>query len=430
MKWLLALLAALLPLPAAAQAVLIQGARVFDGSGHRAQVRDVLVRGERIVQVRRHVKPPADARVVDARGLTLLPGLHDLHIHTRQQAFQDAFRFAEAYSPYLARGVTSVNEYSVSGPMLQGIRAFPGPAPHIALAIRLGVPDGHGTESRFTNSITSQVTTPGEAHAAMTAALVYRPDVIKVFADGWRYGDPGRPDRPSMDLATLAAIVADAHRAGIPVVTHTVTLAGARIAARAGVDAVVHGIGDAPVDAELIRLMKRHRMAYVPTMVVYEPQENRSFLPEEWPLLSDEDQADERARMAKPPEPIAPYDSKRWAILQENLRRLHAAHVRIGVGTDTGIGGVGPGWSTIREIRWLVTLGFKPREALAAATSVSAGIMGQGKSHGRIRKGQRADLVLTGGRPDERIEDLYDVRHVFVSGREVDLPVRRAAIAR
>lgn len=419
MKWALALVAAMLPLPAAAQTVLIQGARVFDGSGRKAVVRDVLVRGDRIVQVRRHVKAPADAQVIDAAGLTLIPGLHDLHIHTAREAFQSAPAFAAGYSPYLARGITSVNEYSVAGPMLAGIRAFPGPAPHIAMAIRLGVPGGHGTESRFTDSITTKATTPAEAHAAMAALLTDKPDAIKVFADGWRYGDPGRPDRPSMDLPTLAAIVEDAHRAHIPVVTHTVTLEGAKTAARAGVDAVVHGIGDAPVDDEMIRLMKRHHMAYVPTMVVFEPQENRTFLPQEWPLLSDEDRANEQARMAAPPKPIAPYDAKRWAILQDNLRRLHAAHVRIGVGTDTGIEGVGQGWAAIREIRWLVTLGFTPSQALAAATSVSAGIMHQGKSHGRIRKGQRADLALIGGRPDERIEDLYDVRRVWVSGLEV-----------
>jgi len=189
------------------------------------------------------------------------------------------------------------------------------------------------------------------------------------------------------------------------------------------VDSVAHGIGDAPVDDEMIRLMKRHRMAYVPTMVVFEPQENRAFLPQEWPLLSAEDQAAEQARMAKPPEPVAPYDAKRWVILQDNLRRLHAAHIRIGVGTDTGIEGVGQGWAAIREIRWLVALGgFTPAQALAAATSVGADIMHQGKEHGRIRKGMRADLALIGGKPDERIEDLYDVRRVWVSGVEVTPP--------
>jgi hypothetical protein len=111
--------------------------------------------------------------------------------------------------------------------------------------------------------------------------------------------------------------------------------------------------------------------------------------------------------------------------MRENVRRLKAAGIRVGIGTDAGIGGVYHGSSTLREIRWLTQLGFTPAEALAAATSVSAGILRQGHDRGRIAPGQRADLVLTGGRPDERIDDLHDVRRVFVSGRE--MPLRRLA---
>lgn len=107
---------------------------------------------------------------------------------------------------------------------------------------------------------------------------------------------------------------------------------------------------------------------------------------------------------------------------------MKAAGVRIGIGTDAGIGGVYHGSSTLREIRWLTMLGYTPAEALAAATSVSAGILRQGNDHGRIAPGQRADLVLTGGRPDERIADLYDVRRVFVAGREVPLKRLRRMI--
>ncbi|MED7637871.1 UNVERIFIED_CONTAM: amidohydrolase, partial [Bifidobacterium animalis] len=146
--------------------------------------------------------------------------------------------------------MTGINEFSVSGEMMAGIRALRADTPRLTLAVRLGVPHGHGTESQFTNAITIQVTNPAEAHAAMAAALVNQPDMVKVFADGGRYGDPERPDRPSIDEPTLAAIVEDAHRAGIKVMTHTVTLDGAKIAARAGVDSVAHGVGDTLVDDE------------------------------------------------------------------------------------------------------------------------------------------------------------------------------------
>jgi imidazolonepropionase-like amidohydrolase len=127
----------------------------------------------------------------------------------------------------------------------------------------LGVPGGHGTEYGWGDAFTLHASTPREAELSMTRALAYRPDVIKVFADGWRYGRTASLN--SMSVETLSAIVRRAHAANVPVITHTVTLEGAKLAARAGVDALGHGIGDVPVDDALIascartaRLMSDH----------------------------------------------------------------------------------------------------------------------------------------------------------------------------
>ncbi len=397
---------------------LIRGAHVFDGSGRPAKINDVLIRDGRIALIGRKLRLPRGARLVEGAGHMLIPGLHDLHIHTNRTAFADRSAMQAAFQPYLRHGVTSVNEYSVSGEMLAGIRSLAAvtPAPRLELAIRMGVPHGHGTESDWTNGITSQVTTPAEARAAMARALPYRPDLIKVFADGWRYGRDA--DRPSMDLPTLSAITRAAREAGVPVVTHTVTLAGAKIAARARVDALVHGIGDAPVDAELIRLMKRGGTAYVPTLAVYEPKADRSFLPAEWRMLSDDARAQEERRRAEPTQPVPELQARRWAIMQDNVRRLKAAGIPIGTGTDTGITGVYPGTAALREIVLLTRLGFTPAEAIRAATDISARIMGKNRLQGRIARGKRADIVLIQGRPDERIEDLYEVRRVWIGGVE------------
>ncbi|MEI9928122.1 MAG: amidohydrolase family protein [Sphingomonas sp.] len=365
--------------------------------------------------------------MIDARGLTLIPGLHDLHTHLRSPAIDEPDDLGKAYAGYLVNGVTSVNDYSVSGEMLAPIREMTAgavAAPHLELAIRLGVPGGHGTEYGWGNFFTLQVATPRAAHEAMKRALPYRPDVIKVFADGWRYGRDY--DLNSMNEPTLAAIVEDAHKAGLPVITHTVTLEGDKIAAAAGVDAVGHGVGDAPVDDALIALMKAHHTAYIPTMVVYEPQQDRTFQPGEWQSLRPSERAIEQARMAAPIAPILPYDAKRWGIMQENIRRLKAAGIRIGVGTDAGIEGVYHGPSTLREIWWLTRLGFTPAEALVAATATSADILGQAADNGTIAPGKRADLVLIRGRPDETITDLWNVARVFVSGREQPLARLRA----
>jgi len=436
MRGVAALLAALAlsgaaPVPRDDSTTLIRGARVFDGTGAPAVVEDVLIKGDRIAAVGANLPVPANARIVDAAGLTLIPGLHDLHTHLRSPAFGAPDDLGKSYAGYLAEGVTTVNDYSVSGEMIAPIREMTGDgavtAPHLELAVRLGVPGGHGTEFGWGNFFTLQVATPRAAHVAMKTALAYHPDVIKVFADGWRY------DRDlnlnSMNEPTLAAIVEDAHKADIPVITHTVTLEGAKIAAAAGVDSVGHGVGDALVDDELIGLMKAHHTAYIATLVVFEPQENRTFLPAEWRALRPAEQAIEQKRMARPLEAIPAYESKRWAIMQENIRRLKAAGIPIGIGTDSGIGGVYHGPSTLREIGWLAKLGFTPAEAVVAATSTSAAIIGQGKDHGRITPGMRADIVLTGGEPDREIADLWDVRRVFVSGREIPLAKMRAMLA-
>lgn len=425
MNWMkiASILLALLTLGAAPEpTILIRGAHIFDGTGAPARPGNVLIRGDRIVAVGPKLRARRGTRVIDGRGMTLIPGLHDLHTHLRSPGFSAPDDLGKAYASHLAYGVTNVTDFSVTGEMLEPIREMTRPggieAPNLRLAIRMGVPGGHGTEYGWGDFFTMQATTPRAAEVAMARALPYRPDVIKVFADGWRYGRS--PDLNSMSLPTLQAIVKRAHADNIPVLTHTVTLEGAKLAAAAGVDALGHGIGDVLVDDELIRLMKANGTAYVPTMVVYEPQEDRGFAPAEWLRLRPQERAREEARIEAPAEVTPELEARRWEILKENLRRLKAAGVRVGIGTDAGIGGVYQGTSAVREVRLFAGLGFTPAEALAAATSVSAGIL-RSADHGRIAPGQRADLVLVGGRPDERIEDLYDVRRVFVAGRDVPL---------
>lgn len=431
MRFRLLLLAALTGIGAAPTpdaATLIRGARVFDGTGAPALVANVLMRGDRIVAVGSGVKAPRGARVVDARGLTLIPGLHDLHTHLRSPAFDAPDDLGKAYAAHLVNGVTTVVDFSVTDEMLEPIREMTASgavsAPNLELAIRFGVPGGHGTEYGWGRGFTKQAATPRAARLAMGKALAYRPDVIKVFADGWRYDRD--PDLGSMNRPTLAAIVADAHAAGVPVITHTVTLEGARLAAQAGVDSLGHSVGDAVTDDALTALMKARRTGYVMTLGAYEPQEDRSFSDGEWRALRAPERAREEARMSAPLRPIPEREARRWEIMLENVRRMKAAGIRVGIGTDAGIGGVYHGASAIREIKWLTRLGFTASEALVAATSVSADILGQSADHGRIAPGQRADIVLTGGRPDADIEGLHDIRRVFVAGKEIALkPLRR-----
>ena len=419
-------------LPASAQqdrATLIRNARIFDATGAPAYTGDVLIHDGVIAEIAPRIRRPRGAVVVEAKGRTLIPGLHDLHTHLRSPAYSAPEDMAKAWAGYLVNGVTTVNDYSLSAEMLEPIRAITsGPdaiwAPHLNLAIRAGVPGGHGTEYGWGDFFTMKAASPRAGHIAMARALPYRPDVVKVFADGWRY-DRG-PDLNSMNVGTLAAIVADAHARGIPVVTHTVTLEGAKVAAAAGVDAVVHGIGDFRVDDEAIALMRDRGTSYVSTLVVYEPGDIRTMTDGEESVLSSPELAREAARAARGNRVVEPEVTARWEVLKANLRAMHAANIPIGVGTDAGIGGVYHGSSALREIGWLVELGLTPAEALIAATRTSAEIMGQGNRHGTIAVGMRADLVLVDGRPDEDIADLWKIARVWKAGSEVPLEKLRA----
>ena len=253
--------------------VVIRGARVVDGTGAPARVTTVVIRGAKIETVAPDAAVPAGARVIDAAGQTLLPGLFDLHTHLSASAVTGlAGDWGKSLKAYLACGVTTVNDFATYGEMFAPLRQLLSSgavvAPRVNMAVRMSTPGGHGTEAGWGDFMTLTAATPEQAHAKTKIALAYKPDVIKVFTDGWRYGTA--PNLSSMNLETLAAIVEDAHAAGVKVFTHTVTLAGAKIAASAGVDVLAHGIGDAGVDAELIAIMKAKGTFYVPTLAVYE----------------------------------------------------------------------------------------------------------------------------------------------------------------
>jgi hypothetical protein len=232
-----------------------------------------------------------------------------------------------------------------------------------------------------------------------------------------------------MNLQTLSAIVEDTHRAGLKVFTHTVTLAGAKIAAQAGVDSLAHGVGDAVVDDELIALMKKHGTAYVSTLATFEPGTLRSLSPRLMALLSPSDRAfATRLAQRSGSGRVEEASMRRWHFLQENIRRLSAAGIPIGVGTDAGIDGTYHGWSTLQEMELLVNSGMSPLQAITAGTGTSARIVGQSGDRGTIAPGKAADLLLVEGEPDKNITDIENTRAVFLGGKELDLGALEAAV--
>jgi hypothetical protein len=270
--------------------------------------------------------------------------------------------------------------------------------------------------------MTFEANTPEQARARMKTALAYKPDVIKVFTDGWRYGTAA--NLTSMNVETLSAIVAEAHAAGIKVFTHTVTAGGAKIAAAAKVDALVHGIGDAEVDQELIDLLKAGGTAYAPTLAVYETHQ----LPVPARALQVME-PDVRAAFGPGPTPATPpARARRWQHLLASVRRLHAAGVPVASGTDAGMAGTFHGYATLHELELLVEAGLTPMQAIVAGTSASAKALGVESQRGTIAAGKVADLVLIDGQPDRTIADIGKTSRVFLNGVELDLKALQADI--
>ncbi|MDX2034206.1 MAG: CIA30 family protein [Blastocatellia bacterium] len=404
--------------------IAIMGATVVDGTGAAPEQRNILVRGDRIEAVGAKIEAPPGARVIDARGQTVIPGLFDLHTHLPYASgSSQTGDWPKNLKAYLYCGVTTVVDFGTYGetfePMRRLIRTGVVEAPRIHYAVRMTTPGGHGAEGGRGDLFSLEVSTANEARAAVRSSLRFQPDVIKVFTDGWRYGNA--PDMSSMNQETLSALVDEAHKNGLEVLTHTVTLEKAKIAARAGVDVIAHGIGNARVDEEVIRLMKANGTTYAPTLAVYEPR-TREILS---PLLKTVLDASVLAAITPPliapgTTGEAPRTTPRWQNLQANTAALRQGGVRFGVGTDAGVVGTHHGWATLRELQLLAANGLTPLEAITAATGNAAQALHVDNERGTIAPGKQADLILIAGEPHKKISEIENIRRVFLRGREID----------
>ena len=359
------------------------------------------------------MKAPDGVTVINAGGRTVSPGLFDMHTHMRASAVGgDSADWLKNAQAYLYCGVTSVIELSSQGEMFEPLRRLT-PGPHMQIASRMSPPGGHGIEGGRGEVFTLEVLTPRQAVAAVKSVLPYKPDVIKVFTDGWRYG--AASDMTSMDEATLKALVEEAHKSNIPVVTHTVTLEKAKIGARAGVDALIHGIGDAPVDEEFVRLMKQSGTVYTPTLSVYRVERTGVD-----PILEALLEPRALELLKAPARPTPASTARRWKNLTGNVAALYKAGVPIGVGTDAGMPGTYHGWATLKEMQLLASAGMTPADVWKGATELPARVLHVDKDRGSIAEGKLADLVLYDGDPAVDVNDATKIWKVIYNGAEVD----------
>lgn len=375
----------------------IVDATVFDATGATPSIETVLIRNGRISAVGPHLAVPKGYRVVDGTGEALLPGFFDLHTHwTPGGQPRDTPAIANAD---LAAGVTTSNDFNASPESYEARRAWLATlnAPHVNLCGRLSTPGGHGADWADTET-TKWVSTPAAARAGVDSIAPYKPDCLgEVMTDGWRYGSA--PDMTSMNEDTIAALVDEAHKFHLPVLTHTVTVTKGAEAGEAHVDVIAHALQDRDIDDTTITAIKQGGSFFAPTLAVYEPNKGGHSV----------SASDPRYAPAM----------KKWAYALQNTKRLYDAGVPIALGTDAGMPATLHGKATLREMELLVQAGLPASAALLAGTSNSARAMGEFADRGSIEVGKRADLILIKGKPWESISDVEKTDRVFVDGRLV-----------
>ena len=440
--------------PAKAPAELaIVGATVIhpehDGAGAVERGATILVRGNRIVAVGPGLAVPVTARVIEAHGKWVIPGLVDSHVHffqsgnlyTRPDAAdfnavvpyprevaRNKARLAHTFRVWLGSGVTSVAD--VGGPFwnfeVREAAARSDAAPRVAVAGPLvSLVDREKLDLGDPPII--KVASPAEARELARRTLARKPDFVKVWFIHRKGDDLARQE------AIVRAAADEAHSAGVRLAVHATELEVAKAALRAGADILVHSVVDATVDDEFIALALRRNAIYVPTIFVmssyamvlsnqWKPTEAERRLadPEVLAAMGDLD----RIPRDKLPARVAQLMDKPPALatapaIPRNLRKVWDAGITVAMGTDAGNIGALHGPSVFREMELMVAAGLTPLQVLRSATVNGAKVMGLEREAGRIAPGRLADLVVLDADPLADIGNASRIHRVIKDGRLV-----------
>jgi imidazolonepropionase-like amidohydrolase len=358
---------------------------------------------------------PKGAKIFNAQGKYLLPGLWDMHAHFEQ---------VEWGPLYLAAGVTTVrdvgNEFDFIKSVRDSIAAGKGLGPRMLLA---GIVDG---DSPFALGII-RANNAEEAKAVVNMYHDANFQQIKIYSSI-------KPD-------VLKAICDEAHRLGMTVTGHIPNGMNAIQGVEAGMDQINHiqyiprvllskdfkpqpdvvpDIDFNSPDAKAtFQFFKDHNTVFDPTMVIFEwlfHPASVSFakyepgvakLPNE--LIAP------ISNTGMPPERAA-YGKATTDLFLKIIGELHRQGLRIVAGTDQVV----PGHSVHREIELYVKAGFAPMEAIQAATLVPAQVMKVDKESGSVEVGKNADLVLVDGNPLDNISNIRNTKFVVTGGKVYD----------
>jgi imidazolonepropionase-like amidohydrolase len=404
----------------------ITGARLIDGTG-AAPIENatIVMSGGVVVSAgpAASVTIPNGATRIAMAGKTIIPGLINAHGHvtvdsnTKLPMREHMLQVLKAYSDYGVTAVVSLGSTNLESEA-EGFR--------IRDQQKAGVPDRTRLITAGMNAIG---TSPEQARASVARLQAVNADLIKYHING---------NARDMTPDIFGALVDESNKRGFMTTVHIFYQKDAKLAIEKGTRAIVHSVRDGDVDQDLIGMMKRYNIGYVPTLTrdlsvfVYETEP--AFWQEpffrralyryqiEVDILKDPKlQAETKASQGA--------QAIRRALVQanKNLKTLSDAGILIAMGTDTASPddlGRWPGYFEHTEMEMMVQAGMTPMQVIQAATGNAAKMM---RLHnlGTIAPGNAADLLVLNANPLDNIRNTREIDSVWIAGRKLDItPLR------
>lgn len=423
------------------QTRLLRGVTVLDGLGGRTVGADVVLRGNRVTEIRAGKGPPPAGASVDALdGFFLIPGLIDSHVHLGGSGGGSASgaefspeRQVHDLQAYLGLGVTAIVSLADEPGAMRRLREaswrarmraprvfFSGPG--------ITAPGGHPAAMfarvpGLAERLTRQVTTPEDAVKAVDEAADMDADLVKLFLEAGEIGHAV----PRLAEPAFRAAVHEAKQRRLRTTVHVQTDADVRLALECGVDGIEHVPPD--ISDDTLHLMAERRVTLTPTLsaldgfrAAFAREAPADPLTTRWvspsvtaSLLSPQSWLEEASRGPG----IADGMAARLKRSIDAVGRAARAGVTILAGSDSGNAGTFHGPGLIRELQLLASAGLTPAQVLRAATSLPADRLGD-KEIGRIAPGTIADLVVLGSDPERDVAAFRDVRAVYLNGLPLD----------
>jgi imidazolonepropionase-like amidohydrolase len=398
--------------PAAGRTLVRAGHLLDVHTGKLLDAQTIVVQGETIQSIAPTASvtaQPGDT-VVDLGGMTVLPGLIDVHTHITGNPEFDPYKelintdakeaingVVNARTTLLA-GFTTIRNVGAGGftdvDLRDAINAGQVIGPHMQVSgPPLGITGGHCDENLL--PIRYHLTEEGVADGVAAVQqkvrqdIKYGADVIKICATGGVLSKGDDPQASQYTLEEMKAIAADAHRLGRKVAAHAHGAQGILWASEAGIDSIEHG---SYVNDAAIAEMKKNGTYLVPTLYL-----------EDWQLEYGK---------------LPPFYQQKMkdvsAVAKKNIRHAYESGVKIALGTDAA---VYPHGLNGHEVEVYVRdLGMTPLAAIQSGTINAADLMNWSDKTGSLDAGKWADIIAVDGNPLSDVKLLQDVKFVMKSG--------------